>query len=122
IDSAEENFHVLERINRHAALSHLALTRRMVRVVTHQRRQIERHRKPAAAMLEQVFVALVGLLRRRKAGELPHREKLAAISGGVNATRIWRLAGIAKILFRPPGFGKIGLGGDTAYGNSGTCG
>ncbi len=69
-------------------------------------------------MLEQVLVALVGLLGRCKAGKLPHREKLAAISGSVNAARVWRLARIAKILFRAPVLGEIGLGVDTAYRNS----
>ncbi len=60
----------------------------MVRIVAHQRGQIERKREPSAAMFEQVFVALVGFLRRGKAVELTHGKKLAAISRGMNAAYV----------------------------------
>ena len=122
VDAAEKNFHVFERIDGHAALADLAFAGRMVGVVAHERGQIEGDRKSAAAVLEQIFVALVGLLGRGEARELPHGEKLAAISGGVNAARVGRLAGIAKILLFAPVLGEIGLRVETANGHAGNGG
>src|SRR5690349_14634330 len=72
-------------------------------------------------MLQQIFVALVGFLRRCEAGKLAHSEKLAAVSGSVNAARVRRLAGIAQILVVVPVFGKIGGGVKPANGNPGDC-
>ena len=82
----------------------------MVGIVAHQRGQIEGDGKPAAAVFQQIFITLVGFLRRGEARELPHGEKLAAISGGVNAARVGRLAGIAKIFFFAPVLRQIGFG------------
>ena len=91
IDAAEKNFHVFERIDGHAALADFAFAGRMIGVIAHQRGQVECDGKAAAAVLEQIFVALVGFLGRGESGELPHGVELAAISGGVNAAREWRL-------------------------------
>ena len=49
-DAVEENLHVLKRIDGDAALADFAFAGGMVGVVPHQRRQIEGHRKPAAAV------------------------------------------------------------------------
>ena len=108
VDAVEEDLHVLQRIDGHAALADLALAERMVAVVAHQRGQIEGDRQSAAAVRQQIFVALVGLLRRGEAGELAHGPHLAAIAGGVNAARVRRLAGIVQVLFVLPVCGKIG--------------
>src|SRR6185437_8181544 len=54
-------------------------------------------------------VAAISFLRRREARKLSHRVKLAAVSGGVNAAREWRLAGIAEMIFVTPIFGKVCL-------------
>src|SRR5438309_1198535 len=97
----------------------------MIGVVAHQCREIECHGQSAAAVLEQVFVATVGLFRRSEPGELPHGEELAAVSGGVNTARVWRLSRIAKILFVIPVIGKIGLSvksSDREAGNGGEAG
>ena len=72
INAVEENFHVFQRINGDAALAYFAFTRRMVRVIAHQRGQIKRNGEAAAAAGHQVFVTLVGFLRRSKAGKLAH--------------------------------------------------
>src|SRR5580700_1249421 len=58
-------------------------------------------------MFEQIFVALVGLFGRGEARELPHRVKLAAISGRVNAACVGRLAGIAKVALFAPILGQV---------------
>jgi len=74
------------------------------------------HGKPATTVLQQIFVALVGLLGRSEAGELPHGEQLTAISRGVNAARVGRLAGIAQIFFLAPVFREIGQSIKTRMG------
>ena len=94
----------------------------MVGVVAHERGQVKGDGKSAAAMFEQIFVALVSLFGRREARELAHGEKLAAISGGVNAAREGRLAGIAEIIFFAPVFGQIGLRVEAANRHAGDCG
>src|SRR5690349_16191664 len=91
----------------------------MVRVVSHQRRQIECYRQPAAAMLQEVLVTLVGLLRRGETGELAHRPKLAPIPGRVNATRKGRLARIPKVFFGAPVFRQVSGRVEPADGNAG---
>ena len=78
--------------------------------------------KPAAAVLEQILVALVGFLRRGEAGELAHGPELAAIAGGVNAAREGRLAGIAEILVVAPVLGQIGLRVEPANRHAGDRG
>ena len=69
----------------------------MVGVVAHQGGQIERHRKPGLALLQQVVVAAIGLLGRRKARELPHGPELAAVHVAVNAARVRELARRAQV-------------------------
>ncbi len=91
IDSVEKCLHVLKRVDGHTTLAHLAFALGIVRVTPHQRRQIERDGKPASPVRQQVFVALVRLLRAREAGELPHRPQLSAIPAGMNAARVGRL-------------------------------
>jgi len=53
---------------------------------------------------------------------LPHGEQLTAISRGVNAARVGRLAGIAQIFFLAPVFREIGQSIKTADGDAGNCG
>src|SRR6185437_7588877 len=70
---------------------------------------VESDGQPAAAMGQQIFVTLIGLFGRRKAGELTHRPQPAAIAGGVNAARVWRLPGMSEISLGAPVLRKIGL-------------
>ena len=122
VDAGEENFHVFKRIDRHAALAHFAFAGRVVGVVAHQRGQIECDGKAAAAVLQQIFVALIGFFGRREAGELPHGVELAAISSSVNAAGKWRRAGIPEIFFLAPVLGEIGLRVEAANGDAGNRG
>src|ERR1700723_2613613 len=94
----------------------------MIGVIPHERGQVEGNRESAAAMFEQIFVALVGLFRRSEAGELAHGEKFSAVSGGVNAARIRRLAGVAEILVLAPVRRKISLSVEAANGHAGNGG
>ena len=90
----------------------------MIGVVAHQSRQVERHRQPAATVLQQIFVALVRLFRRSEAGKLAHGKQLPAIAGRVNATRIRRLPGESQVLLIVPIFRKVRLRVEPPYGKS----
>ena len=97
----------------------------MIGVISHQRGQVECDGKAPAAVLEQILVALVGFLGRRKSGELPHGVELAAISSGVNAAGERRRSRESEIFFFAPVLGKIGLRVEPAHryaGNRGEVG
>ncbi len=87
-DVGQQDFHILERTDRHAAFSELAYGLRGVAVVAHQCRQVERNRESAAALREQVLVTGVGLFRRAETGELAHGPQAAALTGGMDGTGI----------------------------------
>ena len=70
----------------------------MVGVVAHQRRQIERDRKPGLALRKQIAEALVGIFGGAETGELPHRPEPAAMHGGMNAAGVGRFARKPKLL------------------------
>ena len=115
IDAGEEDLHIFERVDRHAAFAHLTLALRRVGVIAHQRGQIKGDRETAAARRQQILVALVCLLRRGEAGELAHRPQLAAVAGGVDAARVRRLSWLwqAEVL------GKVGLGIEAPHRHAG---
>ena len=108
-DAAEQNLHVFERRDGRAALAHFAFRQRVVGIVAHQRRQIEGHREAGLALLQQIVIAAVGLLRRGESGELPHGPQPPAVHGLVDAARVRKLARRSQIaarieipqLFRP---------------------
>ena len=91
-DAVEERLHVVERVDRDALAPDLAERARMVGVVAHQRRHVERRREARLPVLEQVAEALVRLLRRPEARELPHRPEPAAVHRLVHAARERELA------------------------------
>jgi hypothetical protein len=66
---------------------YLAQRARMVGVVAHQRRHVERGRQTRLAMVQQVAEALVGLLRRPEPRELAHRPQAPAVHRLVHAAR-----------------------------------
>ncbi len=86
-DAGEERLHVGERVDRDALAADLAERARMVGVVAHQRRHVERGRQAGLAVLEQVAEPLVRLLRRAEPGELAHRPEPAAVHRRVDAAR-----------------------------------
>ena len=92
VDAVEEHLHIGERIDRDAALSHLAARLRRIGVVTHQRRHIEGDREAVLAVLEQKVIALVGLGGRTESGKLTHRPEAVSIAVGMDAARVRELA------------------------------
>ena len=69
----------------------------MPRIVAHQSRQIEGHRKTCLALRQQVVIAPVGLLGSCKARELAHRPKLAAVHVAMDSAGIRKLAGSRNV-------------------------
>jgi len=96
IDAVEQRFHVGQRRDVPAAFPDLAERQLVVGIAAHQRREVERDAQPRAARLQQLLVALVGLVRRSEPGELAHRPQLAAVAGRMNAARIRERAGVAR--------------------------
>ena len=92
VDAAEQRLHVVERVDRHALAPDLAERARVVGVVAHQRRHVERRAQAGLPVVEQVAEALVGLLGGPEAGELAHRPQPAAVHARVHAARERRLA------------------------------
>src|ERR1700687_2445384 len=113
-DTVEQDLHIFERINGHAALANFAFAGRVVGVVAHERGQIEGNGESAAAVFEKILVALVGFFGRGEAGEHAHRPQLAAVAGRVNAARVGRFARVAEVLLVVPVGGEIGLGAEAA--------
>ena len=94
---SKSSFHVRQRIDRDAALADFAFRHRMIGVVAHQRRQMKGDGQSGLAVFQQIVEALVRFLGGAESAELPHRPELAAVHRFVDAARIGRLAGIAKI-------------------------
>ncbi len=65
----------------------------MVRVVAHQRWEVESNRKSGLAVRQQKLVSRVGFRSGAESGKLPHRPELAAISRGMNSACERKLAG-----------------------------
>ncbi len=86
-DVAEQPAHVLDRVDRHADLADLAARDRVVRVVPHLGRQVERDRQAHRAGREQLPVAGVGLGGGAEAGVLAHGPRTGRVHGRVDAAR-----------------------------------
>ncbi len=114
------SLHVVERVDRDALPSDLAERARMVRVVAHQRRHVERSRQSRLAVLEQVAEALVRLLRGAETRELAHRPEAAAVHRRIDTAReridpriaevavvidLHRLRGVERLVL-DPGHGR----------------
>ena len=70
-DALEQPLHVLDRVDRDAGPADLALRARVIGVVAHLRREVERDRQPRLSVLEQVAeppVRLLGGAHARRTG------------------------------------------------------
>src|SRR5205085_2590344 len=86
-DVLEQDFHVLERVDGHSHLAHLAVGHRIVRVVTDLRRQVKGDREACLALLQKEAVTLVGLGGGAEAGVLAHGPEAGAVHLLVDAAR-----------------------------------
>ena len=81
----------------------------MVGVQADLRGQVESNGQSGGAVGQQIFVALVGLLRVAHACVLAHGPEASAVHGRLHATSEGILAGVADLPIVVPGF-KIGWG------------
>ncbi len=95
VDPLKQQLHLGEIRQRHADLADFGARHRLVRVEAALGRQIERHRKPGLALLQQKTIAFVRFFRRAEAGVLPHRPEPAAVTVREDA------AGERKFSWRP---------------------
>src|SRR5690606_7509603 len=86
-----------------AGAADLALAERIVGIAAELRRQIERHGEARRAVLDQVAVALVGVLGAREPRVLAHRPEAVAVHPLVDAAGERVGAGLAQALLEPRG-------------------
>ena len=91
-DAVEQRGHVFDRVDRDTDAADFTGGERMIRVVSHLRRQIERDAQAADAVGEQVAIAGVGLFRRAEPGVLTHRPQPAAVHRRLDAAREGKFA------------------------------
>ena len=113
-DAVEERRHVLDRVDRDADAADLAGGHRMVGVVAHLRRQVERDAQAADALREQVPVARVRFGGRAEAGILAHRPQPAAVHRRLDAAGVRESARDRRRLAQ--------AGTSSAARRGGTCG
>ena len=96
--AVEQDLHVRQAADRHAAGPELALGHRVVMVVAVQGRHVVRDREAGAAGGDQLLEAIVRVLGGAEAGEHAHRPQPAAMAGRMDAAREGRLAGQAEVV------------------------
>ncbi len=100
-DLVEADPHVLDRVDRHPGAPDLARAERVVGVAPELGRQVEGHREAGGAVLDQVAVALVGVLGAGEAGVLAHRPEAVAVHALVDPAGERIVAGLAEALVEP---------------------
>ena len=108
-DLVEADPHVLDRVDRDPGAPDLAVAERVVGVAAELGRQVEGHREPGRAVLDQVAVALVGVLGAGEAGVLAHRPEPVAVHALVDPARERVGARLAEPLARGPGATSLGV-------------
>ena len=106
----EQRLHVLDRADGHANAPDLTLGHRIVGVVAHLCRQVERDRQSRLSLPEQVAEPRVGLGRGPESRVLPHRPEAAAIHRRLDAARERKLAGQTQRVVRSPVGGVVRTG------------
>src|SRR5690606_20593870 len=101
-DAVGQRLHVLQAGDGHAHLAHFALRHHVVGVVADLGGQVEGDREARLPLLQEEFVAAVGLLRVGEAGVLAHGPEAAAVHGGLDAAGEGELAGVAQALVVVP--------------------
>ena len=99
-DAVEQDAHVVDRVDRHAHLAHLAGGQHGVGVHPHLGRQVERHRQAGRTVRDQLQVARIGFRRRTEPGVLPHRPRTLGVHRGVDPAGVGELPRLAQLLVR----------------------
>ena len=101
-DPVEQGPHVVEAVDGHPHLRHLAERHRVVGVVAHLGGEVEGHREPGLPGGEQCLEPSIGLLGGAEPGVLAHRPRPAAVHGGMRTTGERVLAGLTQAFLRVP--------------------
>ena len=80
-DFLKDGLHVRQGIDGYANLSHFTRAQGMIGIVTDLGRKVEGHAEARLAVIQEISVALVGLLRSGKAGVLSHGPESAPVHG-----------------------------------------
>ena len=87
-NAVEQSLHVGEGGNGDPAISDFAASKRIIRVETHEGRQVEGDAQAGLAVIQQIFEACVRVVRRAEPGELPHSPEPAAIHVGITTAGV----------------------------------
>src|SRR4051794_12844600 len=118
-DLVERRAHVVDRVDGDPGAPDLAQAARVVGVQAELGRQVEGHRQARRAVLDEVAVALVGLLGRRVARVLAHRPQLLAVHLAVHAAGVGKVAGLAELQLVRNVVGRVeGLDLDAGVGEA----
>ena len=98
-DVGEEPLEVVQGRDRHAFLPDFSSRPRMVRVITHQGRHIERRRETCLSLLQQELESCVGVFGPAEAREHAHRPQPPAVHRRVHAAGERVLPGLAEAVF-----------------------
>ncbi len=96
-DAVEENLHVLDRVDGHAAAAHVGPGLGIIAVVAAERRIIVDAVYACGTLLEKKLVPLVRFFRRSETGELSVRPSPAPIHGRVNPADVGGLPGKSQV-------------------------
>jgi len=107
-DALEQDLHVLDRRDGDAGAPDLALGTGMVRVVAHLGREVERHREPGLAPLQEELEPFVGLLGGPEPRVLAHRPEAVPVHLRVDASGERILAGPPEIGGGIPALERLG--------------
>ena len=84
--AVEQQFHVGQRGDGHAAFAELACGFRRICVVTIEGRHVKGDREARLSLRQQILEAFVGLFGGAEAGKHAHRPQFAAVAGGLDAS------------------------------------
>ncbi len=80
-NTVKDGLHVRQGVDGYTNFSHLSRAQGMIGIVADLGWKVEGHAETRLAMIQEISVALVGLLRSGKAGVLPHGPEPAPIHG-----------------------------------------
>ena len=107
-DALEQASHVIDGADRDPGLADLPFGPRMVRVEAHLGRQVEGHREPRLAVIEEIPEAAVRILRRAHPSVLAHGPEPFAIHRRVRAAGERGSSGLAELGSSVPPRERVG--------------
>ena len=98
VDPVEEILHVGQGVDGDTALAHLPDRHRVVGVLPHEGRQVERRGQSVASRSKDLLEATIRVLRRAESGEHPHRPELGAVPRRIDPAGVGILPGEQRVI------------------------